>query len=235
MTVLLIHGEPAAVIAPYGHKRRPGATAEIAFDQTAPPEARLVLKDTWGGSIRMSTGEFRQLARAGVSPRFEAMRRSRNPHRRCPGAGRQGRGELPVRGVRRDGRRGQGRPGGSPGRHGTAPGTATPEPGRDRGRLLRRDRLETRRGCGLSGRARDPRRRGARPRRAAADGLGAGTFYCLDCAQNYCCADWRTYVLFDDGFYGCTMGRCPRGHEHMIDEPSCIAGPSSWRHRRSGR
>ena len=73
MTVLLIHGEPAAVIAPYGHERRPGATAEIAFDQTAPPEARLVLKDTWGGSIRMSTGEFRQLARAGVSPRFEAM------------------------------------------------------------------------------------------------------------------------------------------------------------------
>lgn len=73
MTVLLIHGEPAAVIAPYGHERRPGATAEIAFDQTAPPEARLVLKDTWGGSIRMSTGEFRQLARAGISPRFEAM------------------------------------------------------------------------------------------------------------------------------------------------------------------
>ncbi len=73
MTVLLLHGEPAAVIAPYGHERRPGAAAEIAFDQTAPPEARLVLKDTWGGSIRMSTEEFRQLASAGVSPRFEAM------------------------------------------------------------------------------------------------------------------------------------------------------------------
>ena len=29
MTVLLIHGEPAAVIAPYGHERRPGASAEI--------------------------------------------------------------------------------------------------------------------------------------------------------------------------------------------------------------
>ena len=43
MTVLLIHGEPAAVIAPYGHERRPGAAAEIRFDQTAPPEARLVL------------------------------------------------------------------------------------------------------------------------------------------------------------------------------------------------
>ena len=73
MTVVLIHGKPAAVIAPYGHERRPGAAAEIAFDQTAPPAARLVLKDTWGGSIRMSTGEFRQLARAGISSRFEAM------------------------------------------------------------------------------------------------------------------------------------------------------------------
>ncbi len=59
MTVLLIHGEPAAVIAPYGHEKRPGAAAGIGFDQTAPPEARLVLTDTWGGSIRMSAGEFR--------------------------------------------------------------------------------------------------------------------------------------------------------------------------------
>lgn len=73
MTVLLIHGEPAAVIAPYGHEKRPGAAARIRFDQTAPPEARLVLTDTWGGSIRMSAEEFRQLAREGVSRRFEAM------------------------------------------------------------------------------------------------------------------------------------------------------------------
>ena len=43
-------------------------------------------------------------------------------------------------------------------------------------------------------------------------------FYCPDCAQSYCRADWRTYVLFDEGFYDCTMGRCPRGHEHMIDD-----------------
>ena len=47
MTVLLIHGEPAAVIAPYGHERRPGAAAEIRFDQTAPPEARFMLTDVW--------------------------------------------------------------------------------------------------------------------------------------------------------------------------------------------
>ena len=73
MTVLLIHGKPVAVIAPYGHERHPGAAAEIRFDQTAPPEARLVLTDVWGGSIRMSIREFRQLAREGVSSRFEAM------------------------------------------------------------------------------------------------------------------------------------------------------------------
>jgi hypothetical protein len=58
ITVLLIHGEPAAVIVPYGHEKRPGAAAGVGFDQTAPPEARLVLADTWGGSIHMSAGEF---------------------------------------------------------------------------------------------------------------------------------------------------------------------------------
>jgi hypothetical protein len=73
VTVLLVRGEPAAVIAPYGHEPRPGATAEIAFDTAAPPQARLVLKDTWGGSIHMSAEDFRQLAREGVSPRFETL------------------------------------------------------------------------------------------------------------------------------------------------------------------
>ncbi len=43
-------------------------------------------------------------------------------------------------------------------------------------------------------------------------------FYCPDCAQNYCRADWCTSVLFDEGSCDCTMGRCPCGHEHMIDD-----------------
>jgi hypothetical protein len=43
-------------------------------------------------------------------------------------------------------------------------------------------------------------------------------FYCPDCELNYCGKDWRTYVLFDEGFYDCTMGRCPKGHDHMVDD-----------------
>jgi hypothetical protein len=50
MTVLLIHGEPAAVIEPYGHDRRPGAAAEIRFDQTAPPEAHALCSPTRGAA-----------------------------------------------------------------------------------------------------------------------------------------------------------------------------------------
>jgi hypothetical protein len=43
-------------------------------------------------------------------------------------------------------------------------------------------------------------------------------FYCPDCELNYCRRDWHTWVLVDDGFYDCTMGRCPNGHEHMVDD-----------------
>jgi hypothetical protein len=43
-------------------------------------------------------------------------------------------------------------------------------------------------------------------------------FYCPDCAQNYCRADWHACVASGQGFYGRTMGRCPRGHQHMIDD-----------------
>ena len=43
-------------------------------------------------------------------------------------------------------------------------------------------------------------------------------FYCSDCDLNYCRADWHTYVLVDEGFYDCTMGTCPGGHKHMVDD-----------------
>jgi len=43
-------------------------------------------------------------------------------------------------------------------------------------------------------------------------------FYCPDCGLNYCHRDWDTYVLSDEGFYDCTKGRCPEGHEHILDD-----------------
>ena len=50
----------------------PGAKDAVVMAY-AVQEARLVLTDTWGGSIRTSIGEFRQLARDGTSSRVEAM------------------------------------------------------------------------------------------------------------------------------------------------------------------
>jgi predicted RNA-binding Zn-ribbon protein involved in translation (DUF1610 family) len=43
-------------------------------------------------------------------------------------------------------------------------------------------------------------------------------FYCPDCGLNHCRADWNTLVLADEGFYDCTMGTCPNGHRHMVDD-----------------
>ena len=43
-------------------------------------------------------------------------------------------------------------------------------------------------------------------------------FYCPECGQNYCRADWHAYVLVDEGFYDRTMGTCPGGHKHMVDD-----------------
>lgn len=43
-------------------------------------------------------------------------------------------------------------------------------------------------------------------------------FYCPECERNYCHSDWHTYVLLDEGFYDCTMGTCPAGHRHMVDD-----------------
>lgn len=43
-------------------------------------------------------------------------------------------------------------------------------------------------------------------------------FYCYTCQLNYCPAEWRIYPLFDDGYYDCTMGTCPAGHEILLDD-----------------
>ncbi len=43
-------------------------------------------------------------------------------------------------------------------------------------------------------------------------------FYCSDCKLNYCRADWKTFPIFDDGFYDYTIGTRPSGHRHTVDD-----------------
>jgi hypothetical protein len=46
-------------------------------------------------------------------------------------------------------------------------------------------------------------------------------FCCRGCDVNYCRSCWTTWVEFADdypGFYDSTRGRCPRGHEQMLDD-----------------
>lgn len=42
--------------------------------------------------------------------------------------------------------------------------------------------------------------------------------YCPECDKVYCNAHIRTDVEFDDGFYDCTYGTCPKGHRRIIDD-----------------
>lgn len=43
-------------------------------------------------------------------------------------------------------------------------------------------------------------------------------FVCHDCGLAYCPSCWTTWPLFDDGFYDCTRGSCPMGHEQDLDD-----------------
>ena len=44
------------------------------------------------------------------------------------------------------------------------------------------------------------------------------SFCCCTCQLNYCSKCWSTWVEFDDGFFDCMRGRCPRGHEQVLDD-----------------
>jgi hypothetical protein len=46
----------------------------------------------------------------------------------------------------------------------------------------------------------------------------AAPFYCPECAACYCSTHWATEVIFDEGFYDCTMGVCPAGHRELLDD-----------------
>ena len=42
--------------------------------------------------------------------------------------------------------------------------------------------------------------------------------WCRACGKNYCRTCWTLWIDFDEGFYDCTRGRCPDGHERIIDD-----------------
>ncbi|TXT54811.1 MAG: hypothetical protein BAJATHORv1_50062 [Candidatus Thorarchaeota archaeon] len=47
------------------------------------------------------------------------------------------------------------------------------------------------------------------------DGIDA---YCPKCDKIYCKDHYVTRVVYDQGFYDCTYGTCPVGHERIIDD-----------------
>jgi len=42
--------------------------------------------------------------------------------------------------------------------------------------------------------------------------------YCPDCDKIYCRFHYNAYEEYDEGFYDCTYGVCPKGHKRMIDD-----------------
>ena len=44
------------------------------------------------------------------------------------------------------------------------------------------------------------------------------SFYCPDCQRSYCDQHWTTQTRYDDGFYDQTIGWCPNGHRHKLDD-----------------
>lgn len=55
-------------------------------------------------------------------------------------------------------------------------------------------------------------------------------FYCPDCGQNYCRADWHSYVLADEGSYDRTMGTCPAARPSWLPIRSRMLRPRwYWR------
>ena len=42
--------------------------------------------------------------------------------------------------------------------------------------------------------------------------------YCPSCDRVYCRDHYQTEERYDEGFYDCTYGTCPKGHRRMIDD-----------------
>ena len=41
-------------------------------------------------------------------------------------------------------------------------------------------------------------------------------FWCPDCPASYCSEHYRHWDVRDEGFFDCTRGVCPNGHERML-------------------
>ena len=42
--------------------------------------------------------------------------------------------------------------------------------------------------------------------------------FCPQCGCHYCRSHWAQDVAYDDGFYDCTYGTCPAGHQRKLDD-----------------
>ncbi len=43
-------------------------------------------------------------------------------------------------------------------------------------------------------------------------------FWCRACGKSYCGECWVVWVDTDEGFYDCTCGCCPEGHQRIMDD-----------------
>ena len=43
-------------------------------------------------------------------------------------------------------------------------------------------------------------------------------FWCPRCRASYCREHYRSWPVFDDGFFDCFRGVCPKGHERILQD-----------------
>ena len=43
-------------------------------------------------------------------------------------------------------------------------------------------------------------------------------FWCPTCRASYCREHYQSFPVFDDGFFDCTRGVCPKGHERTLED-----------------
>ena len=43
-------------------------------------------------------------------------------------------------------------------------------------------------------------------------------FWCPTCGASYCRDHYRSYPVYDDGYFDCVRGVCPNGHERVLED-----------------